>query len=170
MTSWDVKQALAKRHAKDMFFTEAKNGPTQTVQSHCKIDALAINISWTRFSIIGYEIKISRSDFLRDEKWRAYLPMCHQLYFVVTPGVCELSEVPDVCGLVTTTAKGGLRAVRKAPWRDIPEPTDMYKYLMFNYIGPCYQARTIKPTGKRVWHGVYSSKRFCSDKDTSLCR
>jgi len=29
----------------------------------------------------GYDIKISRSDFLGDEKWTGYLPLCNLLYF-----------------------------------------------------------------------------------------
>lgn len=134
--SHEVKQAIAKRHRDDMFFTEVKDGPTQVVHHHSKIDALAIKMSWTNFTITGYEVKVSRSDFLRDEKWRAYLPMCNQLYFAVAPGVCDVSEIPDVCGLVAVTPKGGLRTVRKAPWREIDMPTSMFIYLMFTYIGP----------------------------------
>ncbi|MCL2563122.1 MAG: MmcB family DNA repair protein [Oscillospiraceae bacterium] len=140
---YDLKKALARRHKKDMFFTEVKDGPTHSVRHHSKIDALSISLSWLNFSIIGYEIKVSRSDFLRDEKWRAYLPMCNQLYFAVAPGVCDPAEVPDVCGLVTMTAKGGLRIVRKAPWREIDEPVNMYKYLMFTYLGA-------NPSGSRM--------------------
>ncbi len=49
----DITKALAKRHKDDMFFTEVKNGPTQTVAHHSRIDALAIKISWTRFRITG---------------------------------------------------------------------------------------------------------------------
>ncbi|MFQ8765690.1 MAG: terminase small subunit [Oscillospiraceae bacterium] len=70
----DVKRAIAHRHASDMFFTEVKDGPTQIVNHHSRIDALAIKLSWTNFAIIGYEVKVARSDFLRDEKWRAYSP------------------------------------------------------------------------------------------------
>lgn len=143
--AYDVVKALARRHKDDMFFTEVKDGPTQVVHHYHKIDALAIKISWTNYGIIGYEIKVSRSDFLRDEKWRAYLPMCNQLYFAVAPGVCEVSEVPDNCGLVILTSKGGVRTVRKAPWRDIDEPVNMYKYLMFTYINSCWQMDGRRP-------------------------
>lgn len=111
----DVKRAIAHRHASDMFFTEVKDGPTQIVNHHSRIDALAIKLSWTNFAIIGYEVKVARSDFLRDEKWRAYLPMCNQLYFAAAPGVCDPSEVPECCGLVTVTQSGNLRTIRKAP-------------------------------------------------------
>ena len=124
-TAHKVKAAIAKRHKEDLFFTEVKDGPTQIVNHHSKIDALSMKISWTKFTITGYEVKVSRSDFLRDEKWHAYLPMCNQLYFAVAPGVCDTSEVPEVCGLVTVTQNGGLRTVRKAPWREIDPPVEM---------------------------------------------
>ena len=150
ITARDITKALAKRHKEDMFFTEVKNGPTQTVTHHSKIDALAIKISWTHFGITGYEIKVSRSDFLRDEKWRAYLPMCNQLYFAVAPGVCDVEEIPDICGLVVMNSKGGIRTIKKAPWRDIEPPVEMFKYLMFTYIGPLYRAERNIPRHERL--------------------
>ena len=146
----DVKRAIAHRHASDMFFTEVKDGPTQIVNHHSRIDALAIKLSWTNFAIIGYEVKVARSDFLRDEKWRAYLPMCNQLYFAAAPGVCDPSEVPECCGLVTVTQSGNLRTVRKAPWRDIEPPVEMFKYLMFTYIGPYFPKDKRLPRGERL--------------------
>jgi hypothetical protein len=42
ITSDDVKIAIAKRHREDLFFTEVKDGPTQIVAHHSKVDALAI--------------------------------------------------------------------------------------------------------------------------------
>lgn len=146
----DVKRAIAHRHASDMFFTEVKDGPTQIVNHHSRIDALAIKLSWTNFAIIGYEVKVARSDFLRDEKWRAYLPMCNQLYFAAAPGVCDPSEVPECCGLVTVTQSGNLRTIRKAPWRDIDPPVEMFKYLMFTYIGPYFPKDKRLPRGERL--------------------
>ncbi len=149
-TAREMKEAIAKRHREDLFFTEVKDGPTQIVNHHSKIDALAMKISWTNFSIIGYEVKVSRSDFLRDEKWRAYLPMCNQLYFAVAPGVCDVEEIPDVCGLVVMNSKGGIRTIKKAPWRDIEPPVEMFKYLMFTYIGALHRAEKNYPRHERL--------------------
>lgn len=149
-TAREMKEAIAKRHREDLFFTEVKDGPTQIVNHHSKIDALAMKISWTNFTITGYEVKVSRSDFLRDEKWRAYLPMCNQLYFAVAPGVCDPAEVPEVCGVVAVNSKGGLRTIRKAPWRDIEPPVEMFMYLMFTYIGPFYRRDAETPRVERL--------------------
>jgi len=150
MSADDLKKALARRHKEDMFFTEVKDGPTQSVAHHSKIDALAMKISWTSFAITGYEIKVSRSDFMRDDKWQAYLPMCNYMYFVVAPGVCDVQEISDNCGLIVATEKGGLRTVRKAPWRDIEHPTSMYMYLMFTYIGAYRDVDGQRPRGARL--------------------
>lgn len=65
----DIKHALARRHKEDMFFTEVKDGPTG--YQYSRIDALAIKISWSKYQLTGYEVKVSRSDFLRDSKWQA---------------------------------------------------------------------------------------------------
>ncbi|MBO5645495.1 MAG: MmcB family DNA repair protein [Clostridia bacterium] len=132
----DIKKMLAMKHRGDLFFTEVKNGPTQIVSHHARIDALAMPISWTNFQITGYEVKVARSDFLRDNKWQAYLPMCNQLYFAVAPGVCDVSEVPETCGLMQVTSSGALRTVKKAPWREIEMPVDMLMYLLFTYVRP----------------------------------
>ncbi len=85
--SGQIISALAKRHKGDMFFTEVKDGSTQLRSRHSRIDALAIPLSWAHYNIFGYEIKVSRSDFLQDQKWMAYLPMCNQLSWVVAPNV-----------------------------------------------------------------------------------
>lgn len=66
--------------------------------------------SGLRFDLIGvarhtrqvriYEIKASRADFLRDEKWRAYLPYCTQFSFVAPAGLMQRWELPAGIGLV----------------------------------------------------------------------
>ena len=145
-----VIKAIARRHGGDMFFTQVKDGPTQIVSNHAKIDALAIKKSWTKFCITGYEVKVARPDFLKDDKWQHYLPMCNQLYFAVAPGICEISEIPDVCGMVQLTPKGGLRTVKKAPWRDIEPPVDMFIHLMFKYIGAYWEEDAKLPRFERL--------------------
>ena len=151
ITEFEITKLLAQKHSADMFFQQVKDGPTQLVTSHSKIDALAIRLSWTKFAITGYEIKTSRSDFLRDDKWRAYLPMCNQLYFAVTPGVCEAAEMPEVCGLMQVTASGnGLRTIKKAAFREIEHPVEMYIYLMFTHIGPYWERDAKYPRAERL--------------------
>lgn len=44
--SCDIKLALSKRHEKDYFLTEVKDGPTVRA-SHARIDAWAMKKSWS---------------------------------------------------------------------------------------------------------------------------
>jgi hypothetical protein len=48
----------------------------------------------------GYEIKVSRSDFLADKKWREYLKYCRVFYFVAPAGIIKPSELPPEIGLI----------------------------------------------------------------------
>lgn len=130
-----VKLALQKKHVDDFFLTEVKNGPTQSVKNHVKLDALAIKRSWANPAIIGYEVKVSRSDFQRDEKWPAYLPLCHQFSFVCPKGLIQPDELPPEVGLIyydPDTAT--LTTKRKAMYRLIEEPVDMFKYIIMSRL------------------------------------
>ncbi|MDD5459966.1 MAG: MmcB family DNA repair protein [Phycisphaerae bacterium] len=134
LTAWKISAELAKRHTQDMFFTEVKNGPTW-FGGHSRIDALAIKKSWANPCIVGYEIKVSRSDFLKDNKWQAYLDMCNELYFVCPKDLIALNEVPESCGLKHVNENGYMRTIKKAPYREIEHPAEMYMYLLMNYAG-----------------------------------
>ena len=48
----------------------------------------------------GYEIKISRADFLKDKKWEDYLKYCTCFYFVVPRGIIKSEELPSGIGLI----------------------------------------------------------------------
>lgn len=78
---------------------ECKNGPTQMVQQHRRLDLLCIRRSWTAPGAVGYEVKVSRQDFQKDNKWQDYLPMCSELFFATPPKLILPHEVPDPCGL-----------------------------------------------------------------------
>lgn len=86
-----------------------------------QLDVAAMRLSWSRPLITGYEVKISRADFLSDvrgEKWRKYLACVERLYFAVPNYMVEPSEVPPECGLVYRGSKSW-RWHRKAPARSL---------------------------------------------------
>jgi len=133
-----IYQALEKKHRLQSqpwaFFTEVKNGPSYT--GMLKLDAVAIKKSWTKPCIIGYEIKVSRSDFLSDEKWPGYLDYCHKFFFVCPAGVIEPEELPETVGLITYNVETAALHTRKAAvMRMIDLPTNMFLYLIMNRIG-----------------------------------
>ena len=105
----------------DAFYAEVKTGRTQP--GHLRLDAIAIKRSWTRPCITGYEIKISRSDFLRDKKWRNYQKYCHEFYFVCPvsrPGIITLNELPGDVGLIYYSPEHDtLFTKRRAMYREL---------------------------------------------------
>lgn len=130
MKAKDIKKLLAIKHSADIFVPECKSGPTHGA-SHLRLDAWAMRRSWTAPEITGYEIKVSRSDFLGDKKWPSYLPYCNYFSFVVAPGVCDPSEVPETCGLLVASKTGSrLFTKRKPVYRDVAIPETLWMYIL----------------------------------------
>ena len=123
---------LAARHSRDVFVPECKGGPTWNAH-HRRLDAWAMRRSYTRPEIWGYEIKTSRGDWLQDQKWQDYLPLCNSLSFVAVPGVIQVEELPPEVGLVVSSKNGTrLYTKRKAMRREIEPPVDLYLYLLIS--------------------------------------
>lgn len=113
-----IIQLLRARHSRDRFFPEALLGPGGSR----RVDAWVLCSTWSPLTTIAYEVKVSRGDFLRDDKWPAYLPACHQLYFVCPAKLIQPEEMPAGVGLLWVTETGGrLYCKRKAARR---EPED----------------------------------------------
>ena len=129
MTSDELIRRLAIRHKEDVWVPECKDGPTHT-RNHRRLDGWAMRKSWENPMIFGYEVKISRSDFMRDDKWQAYLPMCNQLSFVAPPGIIDKAELPEGIGLLEPVGTDRLITRRKAVYREIPFPDDVFKYIL----------------------------------------
>lgn len=148
VTSIDIKKALAGYHPKDYFITECKTCSTYfpDPQGMLKFDGLAMTRSYTAPCITGYEIKISRSDFLGDNKWHLYLQYCNEFYFVVPAGLIAKEEIPENVGLIYYyPEKEKLLKKRKAVYRKIEEPVGIYKYIIYSRLDqeriPFYENR-----------------------------
>ena len=124
---------LEARHSSDVFVPECKNGATQSVArgEMVKMDAWAMSRSWSKPHTYGYEIKVSRQDFLQDDKWHRYLDLCSHFSFVAPPGIIEKGELPEEAGLLVCTANcKRLLTKKKAPRRDIQVPEDLFWYVL----------------------------------------
>jgi len=130
ITASQIARLLASRHSKDVFVDECKSGPTWG-GTHFRLDAWAMCRSWARPCAWGYEIKVSRRDFIGDGKIGTYLPYCNELYVVAPPGIIGRDEVPEGAGLLETTKNGKrLLTRKKAPYRDVQIPEELYRYLL----------------------------------------
>ncbi len=137
VTSTDIKIALAEKHYKDFFLTEVKSGPTQlAVPGSLKIlDGLAIRKSWAAPCFTGYEIKVSRSDFLRDAKFYTYEELCNCLYIVCPKGMIDRTEVPESVGLMYYNLdKKTLTTKKKAIYRKIEYSPEMLLYIIYSRL------------------------------------
>ena len=130
ITAGDVHELLRVRHSKDLYVAECKNGPSYGAPMG-KMDAWVMKKSWAKFSTICYEIKVSRSDFINDDKWPIYLDYCNEFYFVSPPGVIEKDEVPEQAGLLHTSKNcTRLYTRKKAPVRTGAINPNVYIYLL----------------------------------------
>lgn len=137
VTSNEIKLALAEKHYKDFFLTECKSGSSWfTPVGDMKIlDGLAIRKSWTNPCFTGYEIKVSRSDFLRDAKFYTYEELCNCLYIVCPKGMIDRTEVPESVGLMYyDPEKKTLTTKKKAVWRKIEYSTDLLLYIIYSRL------------------------------------
>jgi hypothetical protein len=76
---------------------------------------------WNRITM-GYEIKMTRQDFLQDKKWPEYLKYCTRFYFAAPKGIIKLEELPPKIGLIEFEFK------LTESWHS--EPDDEKKYRL----------------------------------------
>lgn len=136
MNDRNILELLAERHIDDLFIPECKDGST-VFSSHLRLDAWVMKRTWSPKTCIGYEIKISRSDWLRDQKWLKYISLTNLFYLVCPQGIIEKQEVPSGVGLLWTTKNGnGLRTALKAQRREIEWPVDLLVYILMCRVKP----------------------------------
>lgn len=132
ITADHIKELLAQKHSNDVFVSECKTGSSWDNSRITRIlDAWAFQRSYRPLTLIGYEVKVSRSDFLNDNKWPEYLKYCNELYFVCPYGLIDIAELPENVGLIVTTKNGNkLYTKRKAVYREI-DKTELFPLLIY---------------------------------------
>lgn len=130
MNAGDIIVLLEEKHKNDVCVPECKTGSTW-IGKHRRIDLWAMKRSWAKPLVVAYEVKVSRSDFMGDNKWQEYLPYCNEFYFAAPPGLIEKNELPREVGLIETTKNGArLLTRKKAIYREVDIPDGLYRYLL----------------------------------------
>lgn len=130
ITAHQLLDLLSHKHHEDVFVPECKNGPTW-YGKHFRLDAWAMNRSWANMKFTGYEIKISRSDYLSDTKKHEYLDYCNEAYLVCPREVLSNDEIPVDWGLMIPSKNvKKLYVVKKAPYRKIEPPSGLLLYIL----------------------------------------
>ncbi|MBU2701127.1 hypothetical protein Ga0466249_002238 [Sporomusaceae bacterium BoRhaA] len=141
MTESDIIKYLYAWHCKrgELFFPHVKTGSSWLYKGRQLriLDGLAIKISWTSPEFTGYEIKISRSDFLRDKKHNEYLPYCTGFSFVCPDKMIKKDEIEENIGLIYVKEDGSLRTAKKAPrlTPDVNTQNYLLRYLVYYRSG-----------------------------------
>jgi hypothetical protein len=130
-----LHRALKLRHAKDLIVNECKNGPTHVTKQLRTLDAWVLVSTWSPITTIGYEIKVSRSDWLRDKKIEQYMGLCHLFYIVAPKGLIAIDELPPDVGLIEALGDGTRLVARKrAGRREIELPVQLMTYVLMSRV------------------------------------
>ena len=133
ITATTILNLLLKKHNKDICVPECKAGSSWSAEKTPRFDLWAMKRSYTKPMTWIYEIKVSRQDFLKDDKWQSYLPYCTDFYFVAPSGIIDKSEVPEQAGLLLTSKTGNkLYCKKKAPHRNVTIPDSVFKYILMS--------------------------------------
>lgn len=83
------------------------------------------NYGANRYPLLGFEVKVSRSDYLREikdlRKSEPFRNVCSEWYIVAADKNIVRDDLPDGWGLLVVTSTG-LRTVRKSLINPAPEP------------------------------------------------
>ncbi|MGA4275598.1 hypothetical protein ACI2VH_02820 [Ralstonia nicotianae] len=118
MATWthDALQEDLAAHLRDrtqrLVWTNMQMGPSGSPRP----DAYSLPFSFSRFTPIAYEVKISVADFRRDVtagKWQSYLRYAAGVTFAAPAGLLTRTDLPEGCGLLLRSDAGW--RVAKAP-------------------------------------------------------
>lgn len=120
----EVTAALRERYAPPEFAFFEEVGDSGS-SSHVYADGVAINMWASRgYAIHGFEVKVSRSDWLRElkrpDKAEPIITKCDHFWLVAPDDVYLIDEVPPTWGILAFK-EGKLREKRKAPLLE-PKP------------------------------------------------
>lgn len=166
VTAPHIVHLLETRHHNDVFVAECNNGPTGSA-SYRRLDAWALKRTWSPITMIGYEIKVHRSDFLRDDKWQYYLDVCHEFSFVCPHGMIQPEELPREVGLIWTT-KNHVRLLtkRKAAKRKIDLPAKLLVYVLMSrahIVADMNSANSTRESRMEMWRKWLNDKNNARD-------
>lgn len=88
------------------------------------IDLLAVGLWRKHNKIVAHEIKVSRSDFLKDlkkfrDKHGIAIKISHEFFYVCPWGLIEKNEIPEIAGLMYVDKSQKLRIIKPAVLREL---------------------------------------------------
>lgn len=133
-----ILDLLRVKHSDDVCVDECHDGPRRG--GSLSMDLWVMPRSWSKPWVSAYEIKVSRSDFMRDDKWPNYLPLCNQFAFVCPWNLISPEELPADVGLFWASKNlSKLYCKRKPALRkDVEIPETVFRYVLMSRckVGP----------------------------------
>lgn len=128
-----ITNVLYKKHVNDYALHQVSTGKYYS-NGIFVLDFWAIKLDWNKSDTSGYEIKVSREDFLNDSKWHNYLQYCNKFYFICPVGLIKPTEIDPMVGLIYVNEKGGLKVVKAAVFRICEVPAGIFKHILFTRL------------------------------------
>ena len=155
---------LLKKHSDQLCVPECKTGSEWTSKNIRRMDLWVMNKSWTKNWTIAYEIKVSRQDFLRDEKWREYLPFCNYFYFVAPQGVIQPDELSADTGLLIGSKNlKKLYTKKKAPYREVEIPERLWRYILMWRVNIIKERNGRRISNTEYWQNWLKDRKIKKD-------
>lgn len=121
VSAFDIKTALEARARKS---GKAGFWPEITVPApdgDLRLDGVELEWSYGNMWVHGFEIKVSRSDWLRDAKYERYRKYCDTLTVVCPKGMIGRDEIPGDIGLMWYDPDKNMLRYKRKPGYDTPD-------------------------------------------------
>lgn len=132
ISSNDILKLLRQRHADDFWTSEISCGSQKGFErgsGNGRFDFWAMACSWSTPLYTGYEIKVNRTDFLRDDKWTQYLGACSRFYWVCPWGMIQPDEIDPRTGLMWATKTGNRLVTKRKSQPLTPSRSQLFNVL-----------------------------------------
>ena len=133
MTEAEVLALVAQRHTRDLWVTGVAIGSRWAGAR--ELDGWALRRSWSPETTFGYEVKVSRGDWLRDQKIAEYAKHVHLMFVVAPEGIVQATELPVGCGLLEVAKTGRRLFTRQKTVRnEHPDLLPIALYLLMSRV------------------------------------
>ncbi|KAA8828131.1 MmcB family DNA repair protein [Bifidobacterium myosotis] len=164
VNAFDIKAALELRWRRT---GRAGFWPEITVPApdgDLRLDGVALEWQYGNMWVHGYEIKVSRSDWLRDAKYERYRRYCDTLTVVCPKGMIGRDEMPGDIGLMWYEPDTAALRYRRKPGYDAPgKDTGILKDRLLREI---VRSVWYDPSVSR--YGRYATAREYLDQKTEM--
>jgi hypothetical protein len=126
MQAKDIEAAIRKDFPLSYWIPQCRVGCGYGDDGERTVDLWGISVK-RPYLHLSVEIKVSRSDYLRDIrqvlKQRRVRMMANQFYFGAPVGILKAADLPIWAGLIEVTEGGEAKIAVQAPWFDSSPPT-----------------------------------------------